>query len=100
MINQALRMEQIVQSYVADKQFMGSILVAQNGQVLLDKGYGFANLEWQIPNSSITTFRLGSLTKQFTAAAILLLEERGQIQSINTCWMRLPHGITLPSLIY
>ena len=79
MVNQALRMEQIVQSYVADKQFMGSILVAQNGQVLLDKGYGFANLEWQIPNSSITKFRLGSLTKQFTAAAILLLEERGQL---------------------
>jgi CubicO group peptidase (beta-lactamase class C family) len=58
---------------------MGSILVAQNGHVLLDKGYGAANLEWQIPNSSTTKFRLGSLTKQFTAAAILLLEERGQL---------------------
>ncbi|WP_131775041.1 serine hydrolase [Legionella anisa] len=79
MINQVLRMEQIVQSYVADQQFMGSILVAQNGHVLLDKGYGFANLEWQIPNSSITKFRLGSLTKQFTAVAILLLEEQGQL---------------------
>ena len=64
MINQALRMEQIVQSYVANKQFMGFILVSQNGNVLLNKGYGFANLEWQIPNSSITKFRLGSLTKQ------------------------------------
>lgn len=73
------RIEQIIHSYIADNQFMGSILVAQNGHVLLDKGYGFANLEWRIPNSSTTKFRLGSLTKQFTAAAILLLEEQGQL---------------------
>ncbi|WP_278044090.1 hypothetical protein [Legionella fairfieldensis] len=44
MTNQALRMEQIVQSYVADNQFMGSILIAQNRHVLLDKGYGFAKI--------------------------------------------------------
>ena len=77
---QTKRMDDIIQSYVDDKQFMGSILVAQKGHVLLDKGYGFANLEWQIPNSSITKFRLGSLTKQFTAAAILLLEEQGKLK--------------------
>ena len=83
MINQTLRMEKIVQSYVADNQFMGSILIAQNGHVLLEKGYGFANLEWQIPNSPTTKFRLGSLTKQFTAAAILLLEERNQLNTTD-----------------
>ena len=80
MMSQAPRMKQVVQSYVDDKQFMGSILVAQKGHVLLDQGYGFANLEWQIPNSSITKFRLGSMTKQFTAAAILLLEEQGKLK--------------------
>lgn len=74
------RMEQVVQSYVADKQFMGSILVAQNGNVLLDKGYGYANLEWQIQNTPTTKFRIASLTKQFTAVAILLLEEQGKLQ--------------------
>ena len=73
-------MEQVVQSSVDDKQFMGSILVIQNGQILLDKGYGYANLEWQIPNSPTTKFRLGSITKQFTAAAILLLEEQGKLK--------------------
>lgn len=73
------RMEQIVQSYVP-KQFMGTVLVAQDGRVLLDKGYGFANLEWQIPNTPTTKFRLGSITKQFTAASILLLEERGKLK--------------------
>ncbi|HME00609.1 MAG TPA: serine hydrolase [Terriglobia bacterium] len=74
------RMEQVVQSYVSSKQFMGSVLVARGGTVLLDKGYGFANLEWDIPNSPTTKFRLGSLTKQFTAASILLLEERGKLK--------------------
>ncbi|HKD78252.1 MAG TPA: serine hydrolase [Candidatus Angelobacter sp.] len=74
------RMEQIVQSYVPGKQFMGSVLVAQNGKILLDKGYGFANLEWQVPNTPTTKFRLGSITKQFTAASILLLEERGKLK--------------------
>jgi CubicO group peptidase (beta-lactamase class C family) len=76
----APRMEQIVQSYVASKTFMGSVLVARDGKALLDKSYGFANLEWQVPNAPTTKFRLGSLTKQFTAASILLLEERGKLK--------------------
>ncbi len=74
------RMEQVVQSYVSNKQFMGSVLIARDNTVLLDKGYGFANLEWGIPNSPSTKFRLGSLTKQFTAACILLLGERGKLK--------------------
>jgi CubicO group peptidase (beta-lactamase class C family) len=77
----ASRMDQVVQSYVADKTFMGSVLVARGDQVLLSKGYGSANLEWNIPNSPATKFRLGSVTKQFTAASILLLEERGKLKT-------------------
>src|SRR5580693_10431249 len=73
------RMDQIVQSYVSAKTFMGTVLVARGGEVLLSKGYGMANLEWEIPNSPSTKFRLGSVTKQFTAASILLLEERGKL---------------------
>jgi len=75
------RMEQVVQSYVSDTQFMGSVLVARGGTIVLDKGYGFANLEWNIPNTPTTKFRLGSITKQFTAASILLLEERGKLKT-------------------
>jgi CubicO group peptidase (beta-lactamase class C family) len=74
------RMDQIVQSYVANKQFMGSVLVARGDQVLFSKGYGSANLEWGIPDTPATKFRLGSITKQFTAASILLLEERGKLK--------------------
>src|SRR5689334_21019715 len=74
------RMEQIIQSHLADHSFMGTVLVARDGKTLLDKGYGFANLEWQVPNTPTTKFRIGSITKQFTAASILLLEERGKLK--------------------
>ncbi len=74
------RMEEVVQSYVRDKTFMGTVLVARGGDVVLSKGYGSANLEWDIPNTPATKFRLGSITKQFTAASILLLEERGKLK--------------------
>ena len=46
----------------------------------LIRSYGDANLEWKIPNSPTTKFRIGSVTKQFTAASILLLEERGKLK--------------------
>jgi CubicO group peptidase (beta-lactamase class C family) len=73
------RMDEVVQSYARDKTFMGTVLVARGGEVLLSKGYGSANLEWNIPNTPATKFRLGSITKQFTAASILLLAERGKL---------------------
>jgi CubicO group peptidase (beta-lactamase class C family) len=76
----AARMEEVVQTYVRDKTFMGSVLVARGSDVILSKGYGFANLEWDVPNTPATKFRLGSITKQFTAASILLLEERGKLR--------------------
>ena len=78
----ASRMDQIVRSYVVDHKFMGTALVARGSEVLFSKGYGSADLEWDVPNAPNTKFRLGSVTKQFTAAAILLLEERGKL-SVN-----------------
>jgi CubicO group peptidase (beta-lactamase class C family) len=71
--------EEVIRSLAAKKQFMGAVLVARGNDILLDKGYGLANVEWNIPNSPKTRFRLGSITKQFTAAAILLLQERGTL---------------------
>ena len=76
----AARMDQVLQAYAADGEFMGAVLVCQGDSVLVDKGYGSANLEWNIPNSPTTRFWIGSLVKQFTAAAVLLLEERGKLK--------------------
>ncbi|GAC1611337.1 MAG: serine hydrolase domain-containing protein [Aquirhabdus sp.] len=74
------RMDQIVQSYVEDNQFSGTVLVARGEKILLNKGYGLANMEWSIANTPQTKFRLASVTKQFTAASILMLSERGKLK--------------------
>ncbi len=57
----------------------GSVLIAQRGDVILAKGYGLANREYDIPNSPETKFRLGSMTKQFTAMGIMILTDRGLV---------------------
>jgi CubicO group peptidase (beta-lactamase class C family) len=86
------RMDDVIQSYVKDQEFMGSALVARDKDILLSKGYGCANLEWNIPNTPKTKYRLGSLTKQFTAAAILLLEERGLLKTEDFIGQHLPNA--------
>ncbi|WP_354088240.1 serine hydrolase [Brevundimonas faecalis] len=73
------RMDRIVRTSVEANEFSGSVLVARDGEVLLDRGYGFANREWLIPNDGDTKFRLGSITKQFTAVAVMILNERGLV---------------------
>ena len=60
--------------------FSGSVLISQHGHVLLSKGYGLADRAQKTPNDPQTRFAIGSNTKQFTAAAILLLEVQGKLK--------------------
>ena len=62
------------------RQFNGTALVAVNGKVIYKQGVGMANMEWGIPNTPDTKFRLGSITKQFTAMLTLQLVEQGKIK--------------------
>ncbi len=64
---------------VAQRQFSGSVLIAKDGQVLLDKGYSMANWQTNTPNTPLTRFYLGSVTKQFTAMSILILQQQGKL---------------------
>lgn len=73
------RMREVVEATVKKGQFTGAVLITQGDRVLIDKGYGFANREWKQTNLPSTKFRIGSISKQFTAAAVLLLEERGKL---------------------
>lgn len=67
------------QIFANDKNFCGSVLVAQNGKVLLDKGYGMADITNKIANTSTTKFAIGSITKQFTSMSIVQLYAQGQL---------------------
>lgn len=61
--------------------FSGSVLVAIKGEIILSKGYGWSDRKNKIPNKSSTVFNIGSVTKQFTASAILKLVEKGKIET-------------------
>lgn len=59
---------------LTEEGFSGAVLVADDGDILLSHGYGFANREDEIPNTPDTVFHIGSVSKQFTGAAIVRLE--------------------------
>jgi CubicO group peptidase (beta-lactamase class C family) len=59
--------------------FSGSVLIARDGKVLISNGYGEADREKHLVNTAQTKFRIGSLTKQFTAMAILILQTQGKL---------------------
>lgn len=61
------------------ENFSGNVMVAVNGKSIYEKSYGYANLELNVKNTSETKFRIGSITKQFTAMAIMILQEQGKL---------------------
>lgn len=75
----AARIDEYMGAAVRFNHFSGSVLVARDGPPVLSKGYGMANYELGVPNTPQTVFRLGSITKPFTAAAVMLLQERGKL---------------------
>lgn len=78
--DKASRIDELMQLYHELGQFNGTVLVAEKGEVILSKGYGFANMEWDIPNEPDTKMRLGSITKQFTSMLIMQQVEAGNIR--------------------
>lgn len=68
-----------LQSLEEEGAFSGAVLVAREGQVLLSKGYGLADREEGVLNTPQTKFRLYSASKQFTAMAILILQDQGML---------------------
>ncbi len=70
--------------------FSGTVLVAKDGKVLLEKGYGMADRERKIPMAADSVISVGSITKQFTAAAILKLEMQGKLRVEDSIAKYLP----------
>jgi len=78
--DKAAKIDELMKAYSGYRQFNGAVLVAENGKVIFKKGYGMANMEWNIPVETDTKFRLGSITKQFTSMLILQLVQEGKIK--------------------
>ena len=105
----ARRIDALVEAYRQIGQFNGSVLVAEKGAVLFKKGYGLAQMEWGTPNAPDTRFRLGSITKQFTATLVLRQGEPeagrkeighgGGINGFNTLIRRVPDDRSLIVLL-
>jgi CubicO group peptidase (beta-lactamase class C family) len=75
------RFEHITEFYRKRDGFMGTVAVARNGRIVFEKRYGYANVKQQMPFAQDTRFPVGSLSKQFTAAAILLLQQDGKLKT-------------------
>jgi CubicO group peptidase (beta-lactamase class C family) len=75
------KVDEFVNQYISKKHIPGvAVLVKQNGTIVLSKGYGYANLEHKVPVKPETIFQSGSVGKQFTATAIMMLVEEGKLQ--------------------
>ncbi|MDA2938992.1 beta-lactamase family protein, partial [Acidobacteria bacterium AH-259-A15] len=95
--------------YLADLhqegQFSGSVIVTKNDEVLHSKSYGLADVEHGVANTPQTRFRIGSITKQFTAMGIMILQERGRLSVTDTLGKHLTdipsawEGLTIHQLL-
>src|SRR5688572_5388018 len=74
------KLDKLISAYVEYGKFNGSVLVAEKGIVIYKKGFGLADMEWNIPNQPDTKHRLGSITKQFTSMLIMQLVELGKLK--------------------
>lgn len=85
--------------------YAGAVIVAQDGKIILRKGYGYANREKGLPVTPDTVFTIGSITKQFTGAAVVKLEMQGKLRVTDTIGQYLTgvpedkKGVTLHQLL-
>ena len=76
----ATGIDRVMQAHSTAGDFSGTVLVARQGHILYQRGFGLANREWDIPNDPRTKFEIGSMTKQFTALLILQFVNEGKIR--------------------
>ena len=74
------KLDALIEPYLAVNDFAGAVLVARGKEILVKKAYGFANLEWSIPNTPSTKFHIASMSKPFTATAVMVLVDRGKLE--------------------
>lgn len=101
---QEQKLKELIEAYTKQGKFNGSVLVTKNGKILLDAGFGYKSLSDSSLNQSRTIFQIGSVTKQFTAAAVLRLQEQNKLNvqdKISKYFPDFPKGdsITIENLL-
>ncbi len=84
------KIDSYILSYTKTNDFSGCVLAKKKSETLYSKCFGMANVEFDVPNSPDTKFKIGSISKQFTAAGILLLEEKGLLKTEDRLVKYLP----------
>lgn len=77
------KLDKLLESYYNDMEPGATVLISKKGRPIYQNQIGLANMEYQIPIQKDTKFPIGSITKQFTAAAILMLEEQGKLNTTD-----------------
>src|SRR5512135_2789264 len=80
----AVKIDRLMTAYYNNGAFNGVVLAAKNGRIIYEKAFGYADREWNIPNTVDTRFRIASLSKSFTALLVLKLYEQGKIDLNGT----------------
>ena len=99
-----VRVDDYLAPYVKGNNFLGAVLIAKGDHVLVSSAYGESSYELHAANSPSTRFHIASVSKPFTAAAILILEQRGMLHVSDPVSRFLPdfpngHKITLQNLL-
>ena len=71
------------EAYLEELGFTGSVLISKGDEYLLKRGFGMADQSYNIPNDPELIYRIGSITKSFTAAAVVKLKRDGYINSLD-----------------
>jgi CubicO group peptidase (beta-lactamase class C family) len=108
----SLSAEELNNCYVIDsffkvmayrQRFNGNVLIAHNGKVLYNSSFGYANYRLKTNLTDSSEFQLGSVSKQFTAVAIMMLKEHGKLNYSDSVQQYFPefpyHGVTIQTLL-
>lgn len=83
-------LDEMIDQYAAEGDFNGTVVIARDGQIITSKSYGLASVELGVPNNPSLTYRVGSVTKPFTATLAMVLVEKGQLRLDGTLSEYLP----------
>ncbi|MFI5163464.1 MAG: serine hydrolase [Sphingobacteriales bacterium] len=78
--NISVKMDSVFNKQFADGLLMGNLLVAEHGKIIYKKSFGFRDIAIHLPNTAMSAFALASISKQFTATAVVQLKEKGKLR--------------------